>query len=243
MTSTIYHSIASCKLIDTCFDHTRGRLSRNSSANIAELMTSCCSISQTVRTNNLVDHGALPLRAEMKWSQSSLLIPAVHYTVNCPSLTLIWLYSHPIACCVLFLLLSVLRMSFKCTSSEIFLVAALAALRWTNLCLHSCCVLESDVLGVPPFPLPGSVPFSPGWADSVPGIRWCWIGEEDDNEKKWQVLRNIYFATSHNEITNSQVARFTHVKSCCVWLLIAGVSDHSAICNYEVRCCLFVYKN
>jgi hypothetical protein len=40
-------------------------------------------------------------------------------------------------------------------------------------------------------------------------IWWSRIGEEDKNEKKWEVRRNINFATSQNEISNCQVARFT----------------------------------
>jgi hypothetical protein len=77
-------------------------------------------------------------------------------------------------------------------------------------------VLESDVLGVMPGDLPGLVSLSPGGGVCVTMICWCRIGEEDDKENKWEVLRNIYFATSQNEISNCQVARFTGVKSGCV---------------------------
>jgi len=38
---------------------------------------------------------------------------------------------------------------------------------------------------------------------------------EDDNEK-WNVLRNILYATSDNGMNDSQLARSTEVLSCCV---------------------------
>jgi len=163
--------------------------------------------------------------------------------VSWPSFALTWIYSLPIACCFLFLLLPVLQTIFKCASWVIFLVATLAALRWTNCCLGSCCVPESDVLGVTPFDPPGSVPFSPVWGVCVAMICWCRIREEDDNENKWEVLRNIHFTTSQNEISNCQVAHFTQVKSRRVGLQSAGVSNGSAICNKSVWCCWFVYKD
>jgi hypothetical protein len=119
-------------------------------------------------------------------------------------------------------------------------VAILAALRWTNWCLRSCCVPESDILGVMPIGPPGSVPLSPGWGGCVTMIRWCRIGVEDDNEKKCKFLKNIYFGTSQNEISICQVAHFTQLESCCVWLQIAGVPNRSAICNLSARCCVFV---
>jgi hypothetical protein len=36
-----------------------------------------------------------------------------------------------------------------------------------------------------------SDPVTPGGVVSVCMSWWCGIGEEDDNEKKWEVLRNI----------------------------------------------------
>jgi len=231
MTSTIYASAASSEVTTDCFVHPWECLSRNSSAKIPELTTSWCSISQTVRTNALLDHGGFPFRAEINWLWSFVCIPSVHYTVSWPSFTVIWIYSHLIACYFLFLLFPVLHTIFKCACCVILLVAALAALRWTHCCLHCCCVQESHVLGVTPVDRPGSVPFSPGSGVCVAMIRWCRIGEEDDNKKKWEVLRNIYFATSQNKISNCQVACFTQVKSCCVWLQIAGVSNRCPICN------------
>jgi len=172
-----------------------------------------------------------------------LWIPAVYYMVSWSSFTLIWIYPHPVASCFLFLLHLVLWTIFQCASWVIFLVATLARLWWTNWCLHSCCVPESDVLGIMPVDPPGSVPFSPGWGIWVAISCWCRIGEEDDNKKKWEVLRNIYFATSQNEISNRHVAGFTQVTSCCVWLQIAGVSRRSTICNKSIPCCLIIYND
>ena len=35
-------------------------------------------------------------------------------------------------------------------------------------------------------------PLTAGWGDYVSMMCWCGIGEEDDNEKKWEVVRTIY---------------------------------------------------
>ena len=75
---------------------------------------------------------------------------------------------------------------------------------------------ESDILGVTPIDPAGLVPFSPSRGVCEAMIRWCSIGEEDDNDKKGEVRRNSYFATSQNEINNRQVACFTQVESCCI---------------------------
>jgi hypothetical protein len=151
--------------------------------------------------------------------------------VSWPSFSLLWIYSPPIACYFWFLLLPVLQTISKCVSWVIFLVAALAALWWTNWCLRSFCVPESNILGVTPVDPPGSVLFSPGWGVCIAMISWCGIGEKDDHEKKWEALRNIYFTTSPNGICISQDACFTQVKSCWVWLPIEGVSDCCATSN------------
>jgi hypothetical protein len=70
-------------------------------------------------------------------------------------------------------------------------------------------------------------------------ICWCGIGEEDANQKQWEVLRNLYFTTCQNEISNCQVASFTQVKLCWVSLGTAGDSNRSAIYNKFCRCGLF----
>ena len=68
-------------------------------------------------------------------------------------------------------------------------------------------------------------------------IWWGGIGEEDDNEKKREVLRNILLAACHNGICSSQVVRGTHVECYCLWLHIAGVSHDPATHNLSVWCC------
>jgi len=177
--------------MNACFVHSRGCLSGNSSAKLAELTTSWCSISRTVRTNAFVDHGGFPLRAVIYSLLSSLRTPTVRYTVNWPPIASIWIHSHPTTCCFLCSLLPVSWTIFKCASWVICLVAASAALRWTNLCLHSCCVPTISVLDVAPPNLLVFDPLSPGGGGSVSMMCWCGIGEEDHNERKWESLRTI----------------------------------------------------
>jgi len=43
-----------------------------------------------------------------------------------------------------------------------------------------------------------------------------WKGEEDDNEKKWEVLKIIYLATSQNGMSDSQLALSIQAESCCI---------------------------
>jgi len=131
------------------------------------------------------------LSAAINWPGSSLRTPAVHYTVNWRLFTSIWIYSHPTECCFSFLLLPALRMIFKCAFWVICLVAALVASRWTNWCLRFCCVPMSDALDVAHANRLDLDPLSPGWGGCVSMICWCGIWEEDDNEKKWEVLRTI----------------------------------------------------
>jgi len=191
VTSTIYASIASSKVIKARFVHSQGRLSGNSSAKIPELTTSWCSIPRTVQTNAFVDHEGFPLRAAMNSLHNSLQTPAVRYTVYLPLITSIWIYSHPTACCFLFLLLPVLRTIFKCASWVICLVAASAASRWANMCLRSWCVPRMSVFVVPLANLPVFDLLSPGGGGCVSMMCWCEIREEDDNERKCDVLRTI----------------------------------------------------
>ena len=99
ITSTIYTSVASSKVIRACFVHSRRCLSGNSSMKIAELTTTWGSIPWTVRTNALINHGGLMLQAVKNWSCSSWRKPTVWYTVNWWPLTKVWIYSHPTACC------------------------------------------------------------------------------------------------------------------------------------------------
>jgi hypothetical protein len=41
-------------------------------------------------------------------------------------------------------------------------------------------------------------------------------GEENDNEKKWEVLKIIYLATSQNGMSDSQLARSIQPESSCI---------------------------
>ena len=155
-----------------------------------ELTTSWCSTACPVRTNALVNHGGFALGAAMNWSQSSLCIPAVHYVVSWWSTT-IWVYSHPIGCCFVFLLHVVLWTICKCEYWVIFLVAVLASLWLTDWYRHCCCVPARDALDEAPIGWLDSDPLTPCWGVFVAMICWCGRGDEDDNEKKWDVLRNI----------------------------------------------------
>jgi len=191
VTSTIYTFVASSEGIKAYFVHSRGCLSPKSYPTMPELPTSWFSISQIVRTNALVDHGHFPVRAAINWVCSSWHILAACATVYWRPLTTVWINSHPTACCSLLMLLPVLRTSFKCVSWVIYLVAALAELRWCNWCLRSYCVPISDVFHDVPANWLDLDPYRPGWGGCVSMICWCGIGEEDDNEKKWEVLRFI----------------------------------------------------
>ena len=122
-------------------------------------------------------------------------------------------------------------------------MAAFAPSGWTNWCLRSCCVAMSDVFDVAPTNQLDVDPLSPGWGGCVSVICWCGIGEEDDNETKWEVLRTILLASCQNGIFSSQHVRYTQDESCWVWLPVAGVSHHPAMCNEWVRCGLFTIRD
>jgi len=73
----------------------------------------------------------------------------------------------------------------------IFVVGASAASRETCLCLHCCCEPISDVFDVSPANWLDFDSLAAGWDGYGSMICWCGIGEEDDNEKKWEVLRTL----------------------------------------------------
>ena len=157
---------------------------------IGEPTTSWCLISRTVGTNAMVDHWSFSLQAAINRSHSSLHIPAVCCMVCWRLITAIWIYSHSIACCFLFLLPSVLQMIVQIATCVLFSVAASAASRWTNWCVCCCCVPLSAALDAAPVDRLISHPLSPCWGVSVALICYCGIEQEDDNEMKWEVLRN-----------------------------------------------------
>jgi hypothetical protein len=66
-----------------------------------------------------------------------------------------------------------------------------------------------------------------------------WKGEEDDNKKKWEVLRNILVRSSQNRTKNSQLAHSIQDESNCELLHVAGDTYGPADCNKSVRCSLF----
>jgi len=154
-----------------------------------------------------------------------------------------WNFSHSIACWVISLLLQVLPSVVICASRVIFGVAALASSWCTDWSLHCCSVPASDVLDEESLILFHSDPLSPGWSVCVALICWSGKGVEDDNEKKWEVLRTISYSLSPNGMRNSQLPRSTHDESCCIHLHGAGVSNHPAICSMSVWCSACVYRD
>jgi len=191
ITSTIYATVVSSKVITLWFVHSWGCLSRNSSTNIPELRISWCSILRTEWSNALVDLGGFQLLAGINWSHRARCTPAVYCRVTWQPFTTVWIYSHPPACCFIFVLLPVLRTIFKCPWWVIFLVAGLAVLRWSHWCLHSCCVLICDVFDKAPSNQLDLDLLWPGWGCCVSMIWWCGMEEEDDNEKKWEIVKII----------------------------------------------------
>jgi len=199
-----------------CFIHSWGCLWRNLYTNIPQLTTSWCSITWAMWTYALVDNGGFLLLAAIHWLCSSLVIAAVHYMAAWWPSTLISINSHPIACCLFFLLLWGIKLIWECASWVIFSMAALAASLWTNWCLGCCGVLLSGVLGEL---LIGRLDFDPlpaCWGVCV--AMNCWYGkaEEDHNDKKWEVLRTVYLSSSQNRMSNSQLALSTPDESYCV---------------------------
>jgi len=183
VTSTIHASVASTTVIAACFVHSWGGLSGNSSSKLPELTSSWCLILRTVQTNGFVDNGGLLLRAVISLLSCSLQTAVVHYTVNWPPFASIRIYSHPLACCILFLLLQGLRTIFNTVSWVMCLVAVLPALWWTNLYLHSCCVPRMSGFHVAPA---NRLVFDPLWPSGrgcVSIMRKSGLGEEDDNER------------------------------------------------------------
>ena len=121
--------------------------------------------------------------------------------------------SHPITCRILFLLLPVGGSIFECASMVILLVASLAVSRWTNCCLHCSCIAVGGVLDEAPAIQLNSDPVAHCCVLCGAMICWCGKDEEDDNEKMWDVLRNLQVASSQNGISNSQLAHSTQDES------------------------------
>ena len=144
-----------------------------------------------MRIDALVDHGGIYLQSVTNSTSSSLHTPAVYTIISWQPSSTIRPYSYPWACCLSFLLLLVLQTIFNCASTVIFSVAALAASWWTKSCLHCSWVSAGGVLDEAPVVLLDSDLLPPCW--DVCGAMTCLCGSkaEDDNEKKWEVLRKM----------------------------------------------------
>jgi len=144
-----------------------------------------------VRTNALVDDVGFPIQATVNWSCSSPCKAAVHYILIGWLSTSVSINSHTIGCCFLPLLYLILCTIVKWTSWVTFLVAALAVSLWTNWSLYCCCVSVAIALHEVPVVRLDLDPVAPGWR-LCRAIAYCGgKGKDDDNEMKWELMRNI----------------------------------------------------
>jgi len=177
VTSAIYASVASTRVVRACCLNFRGCLIINSCKRIPELTTSWCSILPTVKTYEFVDHGGFRLWAALNWSCSSLSTPALCYIVTGRPATSIRQHSHPTVCCFLFMLLPVLRPIFACASMVTFSVAAFAALQWTSWWLCGSWVSAGSLLDEAHIILLDSDSLPPCWGVCGAKISWCGCDE------------------------------------------------------------------
>ena len=177
ITWTAYHSVPSSKAFEACFVHSRGRLSRNSSKKIPGQIKSWCSNPPTWWTIAVGDYGGFLSQAVIHWSHKPLLTPAVHHVVSWRLSTSVWVNSHPIACCCVFVLLLGLWTILKCAPWVILPVGAFAASQWTIWCLCCCCVPASGVVDEAPVGWLDSDLLAPSWGVHAAMICGFWIGE------------------------------------------------------------------
>jgi len=159
-------------------------------AKIPELTISWSSISRTLCTHGLVDHGCFLLWAAIYWSGSSLGMTAERDQVCWNLLTSIRICSQCIVCCIDS---CCRRFSGWCYTVDLGIIsslAALAALRSTNLCLQYCCVPVCAASDKMPVGGHDSDPLCTCWGVFVAMIYCCGKEEEDDNEKIWEFIRN-----------------------------------------------------
>jgi len=97
--------------------------------------------------------------------------------------------------------------------------------------MNSYCVPMSNVFDVSAANGLDFNPLTAGWGGCLSMISWCRRGEEDDNEKKWKVLRTKQLASCRNSVNISQDVQYTHDESYCVWPQVAGVSHHLTMWN------------
>ena len=92
-----------------------------------------------------------------------LVLQAVCCIVSWQPCTSIRLYSHPMACCFISLLLQCWQTIINCASSVKYLVAAFASSRWTKWCLRGSSVSAGDILNEAPVILLDSEPLAHCW--------------------------------------------------------------------------------
>jgi len=191
ITSTIDASVASSEPGKAWFIHSRRFVSLISSTTIPAKTTSWFLISRTVQTNASVDHGGFPLQAAINLTRSSQVTPAVCYMISWQLSTWRWPNSHPMACYFSFMLLPVLRTILIWVSRIIFSVAAFAASQGAKWCL--CCggVSARGCMG-------WSAHHSAQFWSTITLLRCSWSHDlllwkwrDDDNEKKWEVMRKM----------------------------------------------------
>ena len=125
-------------------------------------------------------------------------------------------YSHLTACSLIFLVLLVSPTIYHGVTRVSFAVAALAGLQCNHWSLRYCCVPAGGASVDTPVVQLDSDPLSHG--SGVHGAMSCCCakGEEDNNEDKCEVLRNILLASSQNGMSVSQLACSTHDEDNCV---------------------------
>jgi len=140
--------------------------------------------------------------------------------VHSRPLTMVWIYSHLTARCLLLVLLPVLRTIFKCVSWIAFFVAALAASRWINWFLRSCCVPMIDVLDEAPANSLDLDSLWPGWGGCVSVICWWGIEEEHASATTIVSVRNTLVFRTALEETRTLRGRMTRYWSPRQWVAL-----------------------
>lgn len=198
-------------MVNTSRIHSRGRISLTSSAKMRDLTTSWCFISWTVQTNAMVNDGSFPLQVAMNLLHSFLHTPSGYYIISWRPSTLIWIYSHPIACSMSVILLPVLWIIFYCASRLIFLVTAIAMSQLTSYCLRKHSVSADGVLDETPIVLLDSDPLVSCWG--VCGAMKCWCGSAEIT-KMWEVLRKLITKCSGK---SQGIYGMPQVRMECIW--------------------------
>jgi hypothetical protein len=211
---TIYDSVASSKLFRYFCFHSRGHSSWKVSAKVPELSTSLYSISRTVRTYPLVNHGDLPLREALNWSCSSLFTTAVRYILSWLSSTQIWMDTHLIAPCFICLPLLVRTAFLQYESWVIFLVNTIALSQWTYSFLRCCRVSPPGALHEASVVRPNSAPIPPGGSVSAAMACCC----RNVRTMITKISGKCWKFCSEQHVKMKLVAQTIQGESCCVQL-------------------------